>query len=177
MTEENLSILLVDDDDTFRERLSHAFQDRNWTVFTAKNAQEGIVLAQKNSPEFVLLDLKMPGKSGLELLKEVMAVDPQTKVVMLTGYGSIATAIEAMKLGATNYLTKPVDVEEILKAFGDQGPYVQKKTNSPSLAAVEWEHIQRVLSDCDGNVSQAARRLNIHRRSLQRKLQKNPPKK
>ena len=175
MSEENLSILLIDDDDTFRERLARAFQDRQWTVFTAKNAEAGIALAQKHSPEFVLVDLKMPGRSGLDVLKEVLAVDAQTKVVMLTGYGSIATAIEAMKLGAVNYLTKPVDVEEIIQAFGEQ--YVQKKSTSPSLASVEWEHIQRILNDCDGNVSEAARRLNIHRRSLQRKLQKNPPKK
>ncbi len=121
----------------------------------------------------------MPGRSGLELLRALLAIDPSTKVVVLTGYGSIATAVDAMRLGAVHYLAKPADVEEILAAFqrGD-GPVTVaagEDIGAPSLARAEWEHINRVLADCDGNISEAARRLKVHRRSLQRKLQKYPP--
>jgi two-component system response regulator RegA len=121
----------------------------------------------------------MPGESGLDLLRRLMAIDPTTKVLMLTGYGSIATAMEAVRLGAVNYLTKPADVDDILAAFdpeaqaGDTSPGLE----TPSLARVEWEHIQRVLNDCDGNLSEAARRLGMHRRSLQRKASRKRPAK
>jgi two-component system response regulator RegA len=121
----------------------------------------------------------MPGRSGLELLRELKRIDPATKVVVLTGFGSIATAVDAMRMGATNYVAKPADADEILAAFarGEQ-PVSETATAElpvPSLARAEWEHIHRVLGDCGGNVSEAARRLGIHRRSLQRKLQKLAP--
>lgn len=173
------SILIVDDNENFRERLGIAFSDRGWLPFLARNGQEALVLLAKESPEYVLLDLKMPGPSGLEVLGQILAKEPETQVVILTGYGSIATAIEAVRMGAKNYLTKPSDIDEILKAFGtlhDLNPS-EAAMDTPSLARTEWEHIQRVLQDCQGNISEAARRLKIHRRSLQRKLQKRPPKK
>ncbi|MDH5491913.1 MAG: response regulator, partial [Myxococcales bacterium] len=132
----------------------------------------------QESPEHALVDLRMPGRSGLELVQELHALDPTTKIVVLTGYGSIATAIEAVRLGATHYLTKPADVDEILAAFERRdlppGELPEVPAEAPSLARVEWEHINRVLTECGGNVSQAARRLGIHRRSLQRKLSKYP---
>jgi len=124
-----------------------------------------------------VLDLKMPGRSGLDLLREMKEHDPATKIIILTGYGSIATAVDATKLGAAGYLPKPVDADEVMAAFnreiGEVSP--TKPMETPSLARAEWEHINRVLSDCGGNISEAARRLGIHRRSLQRKLQKYPP--
>ena len=121
----------------------------------------------------------MPGRSGLDLVRELHAVDPATKIVVLTGYGSIATAIEAMRLGATYYLSKPADVDDVLAALArSAAPPLESSPAdyvAPSLARAEWEHINRVLADCGGNISAAARRLGIHRRSLQRKLQKYPP--
>jgi two-component system response regulator RegA len=130
------------------------------------------------SPDLVLLDLKMPNLSGLDLIQDVKKLDSTIAIVILTGYGSIPTAMQALKLGADHYLSKPADAEQILDAYdqlnvdptGRQTP-----TTVPSLARVEWEHIQRVLSDCSGNITQAAKLLGIHRRSLQRKLSKFPP--
>jgi two-component system response regulator RegA len=170
------SILLVDDDATLRERLARALRERGFDVRTAGSADEAMALVRADSPEMAVLDLKMPGHSGLELLRELKEQDPSTQIVILTGYGSIATAVEATKLGAIAYLPKPVDADEVLAAFqraGGEAP--AKPVETPSLARAEWEHINRVLSDCGGNISEAARRLGIHRRSLQRKLQKYPP--
>ena len=169
------SILLVDDDDVFRTRLGKAFADRGFEVRTAANAEVGIDLARQESPELAVVDLRMPGASGLEVVRELCAIDPATVIVMLTGYGSIATAVEAVRAGAIHYLTKPVDIDQILAAFAGK-PLSQESAppDVPSLARVEWEHIQRVLCDCDGNISQAARLLGLHRRSLQRKLSKDP---
>jgi len=118
------------------------------------------------------VDLRLPGESGLSVVKDLKSLDPATVVVVLTGYGSIATAVESMKLGAASYLTKPADADQIVAAF--EGTQPADEGAVPSLARVEWEHIQRVLADCGGNVSQAARMLGIHRRSLQRKLSKYP---
>jgi two-component system, response regulator RegA len=178
------SILIVDDDETYRNRLARAFVDRGYDVRTAHDYDSALATATTDSPEFAVVDLKMPGKSGLELVKALVEIDPATKTVVLTGYGSIATAIDAVRLGATYYLSKPADADDIIGAFArgeappleppppDSGDY-----NAPSLARAEWEHINRVLSDAGGNISEAARRLGIHRRSLQRKLQKYPPAK
>ncbi len=172
------SMLVVDDDEVLRERLATAMRARGYEVRTAKDVDAAVALAKEDSPELAVVDLKMPGKSGLELVKELKALDPATKVVVLTGYGSIATAIEAVKLGATHYLPKPSDADEILAAFNPGGPPPggAGELKAPSLARAEWEHINRVLSDCGGNVSEAARRLGLHRRSLQRKLNKHPPR-
>jgi two-component system response regulator RegA len=168
------SVLVVDDDDVFRTRLGKAFQDRGFEVRTAHNAAEAIRLAGQESPEFAVVDLRMPGASGLEVVRELHAIDPASVIVMLTGYGSIATAVEAVRAGAVHYLSKPVDVDQILAAFEGKSATTHAGSEVPSLARVEWEHIQRVLSDCDGNISQAARLLGLHRRSLQRKLSKDP---
>jgi len=168
------SVLVVDDDDVFRTRLGKAFQDRGFDARTAHSAAEALRLAQQDSPEFAVVDLRMPGASGLDVVRELHAIDPASVIVMLTGYGSIATAVEAVRAGAVHYLSKPVDIEQILSAFEGKSGTSPATVAVPSLARVEWEHIQRVLSDCDGNISQAARLLGLHRRSLQRKLSKDP---
>jgi two-component system response regulator RegA len=178
MSADAISILLVDDDERFRERLARAFTSRGYDVRVASSPAEAREAATAESPELALVDLRMPGGSGLEVVRELARIDPSTNVVVLTGYGSIATALEAVRLGATHYLTKPADVDEVLAAFArrDQQPDVSMSLpeSVPSLARMEWEHIQRVLTDCGGNVSQAARLLGVHRRSLQRKLAKFP---
>ncbi|HVK88682.1 MAG TPA: response regulator [Kofleriaceae bacterium] len=178
------SILIVDDDEVYRNRLARAFVDRGYDVRTAQDYETAVAAANVESPEFAVVDLKMPGKSGLELIKALVEIDPATKAVVLTGYGSIATAIDAVRLGATYYLSKPADADDIVAAFarGEAPPLdppapADADYKAPSLARAEWEHINRVLSDAGGNISEAARRLGIHRRSLQRKLQKYPPSK
>ena len=174
------SILLVDDDAAFRKRLAKALSDRGYDVRTASDYHEAIASARDDSPQFAVVDLKMPGRSGLEVVRDLKGIDATTKIVVLTGYGSIATAVDAVKLGATHYLPKPADADEILAALTrDDETGAEAKAQefpAPSLARAEWEHIQRVLSDAGGNVSEAARRLGMHRRSLQLKLRKNPPK-
>ena len=173
------SILLCDDDVTFRDRLARAVAERGYDVRIAGHYDEAMAAARADSPELALVDLRMPGRSGLELVRDLLAIDPSTKVVVLTGYGSIATAVDAIRLGAVHYLPKPADAEEILAAFAraEAPPLASARVDvpAPSLARAEWEHINRVLSDAGGNISAAARRLGIHRRSLQRKLQKYPP--
>lgn len=172
------SVLVVDDDELFRTRLVRAFADRGFDAHGAADASEALSLARRESPELAVVDLRMPGASGLEVVRELKAIDPETNVVVLTGYGSIATAIEAVRLGATHYLTKPADVDDLLAAFAralrDPAEVVPIEHEVPSLARAEWEHINRVLADCGGNISLAARLLRLHRRSLQRKLAKYP---
>jgi len=177
------SILLVDDDDVFRERLARAFGKRGFEVHQAGSLDDALRVARRELPELALVDLRLPGgtaASGLDVVKALHELDSATNIVVLTGYGSIATALDAVRLGATHYLTKPVDVGEILAAFARRDvqtePANRPHTDAevPSLARVEWEHIHRVLSDCQGNISQAARLLGLHRRSLQRKLSKYP---
>ncbi len=174
------SLLIVDDDAVFRERLARSFKNRGYDVHTAGTTDEAKALARQDSPELAVVDLRMPGGSGLELVRDLKEIDPATKIVMLTGYGSIATAVDAVKLGATNYLPKPADADDILLAFqrGEQpvDPTDTVEYEVPTLARAEWEHIPRVLADCGGNISEAARRLGIHRRSLQRKLAKYAPR-
>lgn len=172
-------ILVVDDDRLLRERLALAFRDRGHEVSTADDAEAALVAARRDRPGQAVVDLRMPGRSGLDLVRDLLALDPEMRIVVLTGYGSIATAIEAIRMGATYYLHKPADADEILGAF-DRGTTAADEgergdLGTPSLARAEWEHINRVLADCGGNVSEAARRLRLHRRSLQRKLQKYPP--
>jgi two-component system, response regulator RegA len=174
------SILLVDDDEAFRKRLARALAERGYDVRVGANYDEAIESARVDSPQFAVVDLKMPGRSGLEVVRDLKLIDPTTRIVVLTGYGSIATAVDAVKLGATQYLPKPADADEILAALtrDDEASSEARAQDfpAPSLARAEWEHIQRVLSDAGGNVSEAARRLGMHRRSLQLKLRKNPPK-
>ncbi|MCC6640966.1 MAG: response regulator [Deltaproteobacteria bacterium] len=173
------TVLVVDDDDALRVRLVRAFEARGFAARGACNAGEAMALARTESPELAVVDLCMPGGSGLELVRDLAELDPATNVVVLTGYGSIATALEAVRLGAAHYLSKPADVDDLLAAFAraktdrtaDPLPIAH---TVPTLARTEWEHIQRVLADCGGNVTRAARLLGIHRRSLQRKLARTP---
>jgi two-component system response regulator RegA len=168
------TLLIVDDDERFRARLMRAFAERGLEVRGARDTEEALAIAQAETPELALVDLRLPGRSGLDLIRDLKELDTTTNVVVLTGYGSIATALESVRAGATTYLTKPVDADQILAAFDGVTARSAAGSGVPSLARVEWEHIQRVLADCDGNVSQAARLLGIHRRSLQRKLSKHP---
>ncbi len=173
---DNRSILVVDDDDVLRLRLTKSFARRGLTVFAASDFDSAMEQARLHTPDLAVLDLKMPGKSGFELLKALRELSPQTKIVILTGYGSIANAVETVKLGAVNYVTKPADADDVLAAFGEPpDEETQPDFPPPSLASAQWEHIQRVLADCGGNISEAARRLDIPRRTLQRKLKKNAP--
>jgi len=175
------TLLIVDDDNTFRSRLARAFEGRGFEVWHTGSPSEALELTREHDPELAVVDLRISAEhSGLEVLRDLLAISEHMKVVMLTGYGSIATAVDAIHLGATSYIAKPADVDDILNAFERGGqpalePNDPKYEEAPSLARVEWEHINRVLSDCGGNVSQAARTLGIHRRSLQRKLGKFPP--
>ena len=168
------TLLLVDDDERFRERLMRAFQARGFEVRGAADYDEAVQAAAAESPELALIDLRLPGGSGVDLVRELKRLDAATNVVVLTGYGSIATALDSVRAGATTYLTKPVDADQIVAAFDGPEAKAAAPRGVPSLARVEWEHIQRVMADCDGNVSQAARLLGLHRRSLQRKLAKYP---
>ncbi|HET7833380.1 MAG TPA: response regulator transcription factor [Gallionella sp.] len=173
--EESASLLLVDDDVTFCKVLSGALQKRGFCVTVAHSVEEAIPLAEANSPEYAVVDLKMGGAPGLVLVNTLHALDPNTRIVVLTGYASIATAVEAIKLGATQYLSKPANADEIVAAFGHAA-----NTNAPIKAQptqienLEWEHIQRVLHENNDNISATARALNMHRRTLQRKLAKPP---
>ena len=172
------SILIADDDDVFRRRLAHAFRDRGWEVTEAADGERAVTAAERDAPEYAVVDLRLPDGSGLGVVRRLKEIDAETSIVVLTGYGSIATALDAIRLGATHYLTKPADVDDILEGFarGERAPeeLVDVSRDVPTLARVEWEHINRVLTDSGGNISEAARRLGLHRRSLQRKLAKYP---
>lgn len=167
------TLLLVDDDDAFRSRLAKALAARGFDVRQAADGETALRLASEESPELATVDLRMPGLSGLDVVRALHALDATTRIVVLTGYGSIATAVEAMRQGAADYVTKPADADQIEAALAGT-PQITSETVAPSLARVEWEHIQRVMQDTGNNVSQAARILGLHRRSLQRKLGKDP---
>jgi two-component system, response regulator RegA len=174
------SILLVDDSIVLRDRLAMAFQERGFRVAVAGGAEEAVRVFAQDPTQLAVLDLRMPGKPGLSLLQELKAISPSTKFLILSGFGSISTAIDAIRLGATNFLPKPADADDILNAFARGGSEVEVPKHEedipvPTLAQAEWEHIHRILADCGGNISEAARRLGIHRRSLQRKLRKRAP--
>jgi two-component system response regulator RegA len=178
-----MKILVIDDDERFRTTLTRALTTRGYDTCEARDADSAIAVARAQHPSRAIVDLRMPGKSGLEVVSQLSQLDPQMQILVLTGYGSIATAVEAVRRGAIDYLSKPVDAEQILAVFERESdtnhtgaaPTSAPEPTTPSLARVEWEHIQRILSDCGGNISEAARRLGIHRRSLQRKLAKLPP--
>ncbi len=175
------TILVVDDNQPFRERLAQALADRGYRVWTADSYDQAIAVAGERPLDRAIVDLRMPGRGGLEVLQELLSLQPAIRVLVLSGFGSIASAVEAVKRGAIDFLPKPADADDILSAFrraeGSQNSAAGQTPmpRAPSLARAEWEHIHRVLADCDGNISEAARRLGIHRRSLQRKLQKRAP--
>jgi two-component system response regulator RegA len=169
-------ILLVDDDPAFTAVMERGFRRRSFSTRCCGSAGEALAACEEFQPSHILLDLHMPGTSGLVVLPQLLAKVPAAKLVVLTGYSSIVTAVEATKAGATNYLCKPATIDEVLAAFADQAP--EREAPVPgdpiSVDRLEWEHIQRVLQDNDGNISATARALGMHRRTLQRKLQKRP---
>lgn len=169
-------LLLVDDDATFREVLARSLTRRGFTVTQAESVTAAAHSLDTVRPNYAVLDLSMPGDSGLHLIQPLLECNPRMRIVVLTGYASIATAVEAIKLGAVHYLTKPADADEIVAAFEDEGgnESMEVAEQPIPLNRVEWEHIQRVLNECGGNISETARRLGMHRRTLQRKLQKRP---
>jgi two-component system response regulator RegA len=166
----------VDDDPVFCDVLRRALERRGLEVQVAHDVPQADGLALARPPRYVVLDLRMPGPPGLALIERLREIREDVRIVVLTGYASIATAVEAIKLGAVHYLTKPADAEQILEALhrdeGDAG--VEVPEQPLSVNRLEWEHIQKVLAECGGNVSATARRLGMHRRTLQRKLLKRP---
>jgi len=171
-------LLLVDDDETYCRVLKSALEKRDYEVLVANDVQSGIALAEQNLPEYAVIDLRIGHESGLELVKKLISLDANTACVMLTGFASIATAVEAIKLGAIHYLTKPANADEILAALhkNEGDATVSISENPLSVKRLEWEHLQKILMQHDGNISAAARALNMHRRTLQRKLEKRPVK-
>lgn len=168
------ALLIVDDDDNLRLRLVRAMNARGYEARDAATGTAALAIAVAEAMDFALIDLRLPDMNGLEVVRGLKTVSPATRLVVLTGYGSIATALEAMRLGASEYLAKPVDADDVAHALMGNGTHSEPPQTAPSLARVEWEHINRILMDCEGNVSAAARALGIHRRSLQRKLAKFP---
>jgi two-component system response regulator RegA len=167
-------LLLVDDDEVFRERLARALRERRYDVVTAGDHAAALAAGRDRRLDYAVVDLRMPSGTGLALIEPLHALAPEARIVVLTGYGSIASAVEALRLGAHDYLPKPVDADEVIAALGGEGAAIAATT--PTLARAEWEHIQRVLADCGNNISEAARRLGITRRTLQLKLKKYPPR-
>lgn len=174
--EEQPHLLLVDDDPTFTRVMARAMASRGLRVSVANSAEEGLTLARQDMPDYAVLDLKMEGDSGLVLLPKLLELDAEMRVVILTGYSSIATAVEAIKRGACNYLCKPADADDVLTALISQHADLETLVpeNPMSVDRLQWEHIQRVLTEHEGNISATARALGMHRRTLQRKLQKRP---
>jgi len=169
-------LLLVDDDEIFCEVLGEALSRRGFRVSIAHDLESATRLARQDDPEYAVVDLRIGSESGLELVKRLSALEERVRMVILTGFASVATAVEAIKLGAVHYLTKPADADEIVAALHmDQGDPSAPLSEKPlSVKRLEWEHLQKVLLAHDGNISAAARALNMHRRTLQRKLAKHP---
>lgn len=171
--------LIVDDNELLRNRLAEAITERGYQTRTARNYDEALQAVRDQAPELAVIDLKMPGLSGLDLLRTLRELSPETKAVVCTGFGSIANAVEAIHAGAVNYVTKPADADEILAAFRKADETEREAAEVDyqpvTLAEAEWEYIQQVLADCNGNISKAARLLGIERRTLQRKLKKMRP--
>jgi len=166
------AILICEDDDDLRESLERSFSRREYDVRSAANVSDSLKLIKNFHPRFAVIDLKMPGESGLTLVKELHEFDKNIKIVMLTGYASITTTIEAIKLGACYYLAKPANVDDIIAAFAGKKNEEKISTKKTSLKNLEWEHIHETLRDVDFNISKAARILGMHRRTLARKLEK-----
>lgn len=172
------SLLLVDDDPIFNRVLTRALAQRGFAVASAHSLEEAQQRLGESVPEFAVLDLNVGGASGLKLIGVLKGANPGCRILVLTGYASITTAVDAIKLGATQYLAKPVDVDTIVAALdADAEPDPDAAPDEPlSVSRLEWEHIQRVLAEHDGNISATARALKMHRRTLQRKLAKRPAK-
>jgi two-component system response regulator RegA len=171
-------ILVIDDDEAFCRTLCRSLERNDFDGYVAHNAEEALAVAREQRPARAVLDLRLGDDSGIQLIQPLLQIQPELQIVVLTGYASLSTAVQAIKLGAINYLAKPVNVQSILKAFEDEPPEEMDEESedfSPTpLKQLEWEHIQRVLDENDGNISSTARQLGMHRRTLQRKLQKRP---
>jgi len=170
-------LLLVDDDAPLRRSLTRALERRGFTVLPAEGIADGRMLAREHRPEFAVLDMRLAEGSGLDLLKTLRDLRPEIRIVIVTGYGNIATAVVAIKAGAADYLAKPVDADDVVAALLRTGQGLPPPRDNPMSAdRVRWEHIQRVFEQCNRNVSETARRLNMHRRTLQRILNKRAPR-
>ncbi len=174
---EDRSLLLVDDDEPFVKRLAKAMEKRGFLPETAESVAEGKAIALARPPAYAVVDLRLEDGNGLDVVETLRERRPDCRIVVLTGYGAIATAVAAVKIGATDYLSKPADANDITSALLSRGESLPPPPDNPMSAdRVRWEHIQRVYELCDRNVSETARRLNMHRRTLQRILAKRSPK-
>lgn len=177
MTQEDKSLLIVEDDHPLRERLSRAMETRGFSVKTAAGVTEGKAIAKETPPAYAVVDLKLEDGNGLDVVETLHQVRPDSRVIILTGFGNIATAVAAVKYGAIDYLPKPADADDIMAALlAPPGSKPKPPENPMSADRVRWEHIQRVYELCGHNVSETARRLNMHRRTLQRILAKRSPR-
>ena len=171
------SLLIVDDDNPFRERLSRAMEKKGFQVSQAESVKAGIESVQFKKPAFAVVDLRLNDGNGLEVVKEIQTKNPGSRIIMLTGYGNIPTAVAAIKEGAIDYLAKPADADDVEKALlADPNRKAPPPENPMSADRVKWEHIHRVFELCNRNVSETARRLKMHRRTLQRILSKRSPR-
>ena len=174
---EDKSLLIVDDDNPFRDRLARAMEKKGFSVSQAEGVKKGIDLIKLNKPAFAVVDLRLGDGNGLEVVKELQVSNSNCKIIMLTGYGNIPTAVAAIKQGAIDYLAKPADADDVEKALlADPTKKAQPPENPMSADRIKWEHIHRVFELCNRNVSETARRLKMHRRTLQRILSKRSPK-
>ncbi len=169
-------VLLVDDDAVLLRVMAQAFGRRGYDAICADTASAALTACRDAAPAHAVVDLRMPDGNGLQLIPRLLEIEPELCIVVLTGFASIATAVEAVKLGAHQYLTKPADVDDIIQAFdyAPGGPVASLEAPPTPLGRLEYEYIHKVLTECEGNVSAAAKRLGLHRRTLQRKLQKRP---
>jgi len=171
------SLLIVDDDNPFRERLARAMEKKGFEVTQAEGVKKGIDSVKITKPAFAVIDLRLGDGNGLEVVKEIQNLKKDSRIIMLTGYGNISTAVAAVKEGAIDYLAKPADADDVEKALlADPNKKAQPPENPMSADRVKWEHIHRVFELCNRNVSETARRLKMHRRTLQRILSKRSPK-
>jgi len=170
------TLLVVDDDPAFNRVLVRALAQRGFDTFGATDSEGALELAQDHAPEFIVLDLNIGGESGLKLIRPLLEASPGARILVLTGYASIATAVDAVKLGAIQYLAKPAEVDAVIKALRAEDVVIDDRAPDAPLSVdrLEWEHIQRVLAEHEGNISATARALQMHRRTLQRKLARPP---
>ncbi|MCU5783067.1 helix-turn-helix, Fis-type [Alcanivorax balearicus MACL04] len=178
MSTPNSKLILIEDDDAFRTTASRVLTQQGFEVRDAASVEDAEAQLLSFRPRYAVLDLRLGEASGLALIPRLLAADPECRIVVLTGYASIATAVSAIKSGAMDYLTKPVDIEVLVAALHGEATSREEalEADPMSVRRASWEHIQRVLNDAEGNISETARRLGMHRRSLQRMLQKRPPK-
>ena len=171
------SLLIVEDDKSFLQRLARAMESRGFTVTTAESVADGLTQLETISPAFAVVDMRLEDGNGLDVISALKRRRPDARAIILTGYGNIATAVNAVKLGAVDYLSKPVDADDVVAALlALEGRRAEPPENPMSADRVRWEHIQRIYELCNHNVSETARRLNMHRRTLQRILGKHAPR-